>query len=353
MIRREVKYVAAATLIFLVVLLLLGEMTTRLLGATVVYGYDPALGWRPKPNFTRQIKVIDQSGEEYLADYSTNQFGFRAFGDLSSDKKRILFVGDSWTGDPNTDDDDAYFSVVGHNLPVEVFAIGGGGYGTLQELMLVQEFAATIKPDIFVLQYSDNDIVNNSFFLEGPSITRSQKNFRPYWIDGKIVYRLPAGSVYLFLQKHFRLFRTLDALLATAQYQAYGSYYPPPYQAYDGLAPAQSTEQQAEITRQKAASVATTRFLLSEMKRALPQGTKLVTFAASSDDAEELRIWQSLAEQTGFVAYQSVSMRVEQAEANGDIVRVRDGAHWNRLGNQIAGDELSRLIARDFLSSYR
>lgn len=347
---KEMKFIVAATVIFLVALLLLGELTTRLLGATVVYGYDPTLGWRPKPNFTAQIRVTDQSGEEYLANYSTNQFGFRAFGDLNSGKKRILFVGDSWTADPNTSDDEAYFSVIGHNLPVEVFAIGGGGYGTLQELMLVRELAALIKPDIFVLQYCDNDIINNSVFLEGPSITRSQKNFRPYWVDGTIKYRLPADSIYIFLQKHFRLFRTLDALLATAQYRTYGSYYPPPYQAYDGLAAAQSAAQQAEITRQKAASVATTRLLLAEMKRALPQGTQLATFAASSDDAEELRIWQELAEQTGFFAYPSVSMRVEQAEADGEIVRVRDGAHWNRLGNRIAGDELSRLIAKDFLS---
>ena len=42
-------------------------------------------------------------------------------------RQRILFVGDSWTGDPNTADDEAYFGVVGRNLPVEVFAIGGGG----------------------------------------------------------------------------------------------------------------------------------------------------------------------------------------------------------------------------------
>lgn len=346
---QRIKYIAAATLIFLVVLLFLGEAITRVLGVTVVYEFDSALGWRPKPDFTKQIRVSDQSGDPYFADYSTNEFGFRTFGDLKNRKKRILFVGDSWTGDPNTSDEEAYFGLVKTTLPVEVFAIGGGGYGTLQELMLVQEFAATIKPDIFVLQYCDNDIVNNSFFLEGPSITRSQKNFRPYWIDDKIEYRLSADSPYVFLQRNFRLFRTLDALLSTAQYQAYGSYYPPPYQAYDGLAPAQSTEQQAEITRQKAAAVATTRFLFSEMKRALPPTTKLVTFAASSDDAEELRIWQELAEQTGFVAYPTVSERVEQAEANGDSVRVRDGAHWNRLGNRIAGEELSRLMERDFL----
>lgn len=347
--RKEINYIAAAAVVAFVGLLLLGEVIARVFGVTVVYEYDSAPGWRPRKNFSRQIRVIDQSGEKYVADYSTNEFGFRTYGDPGSNKKRILFVGDSWTGDPNTSDEEAYFGVVKNNLPVEVFAIGGGGYGTLQELMLVKEFAGVIKPDIFVLQYCDNDIINNSFFLEEPTITRNQKNLRPYWVDNGIRYRLPADSLYVLLHKHFRLFRTLDALMSTAQYMLYEGYYPPPYQPYEGLVPARSPEQQAEIRAQKEASIAATRFLMLEMKRALPPVTKLMTFSASSDDPEELRIWQSLADKTGFVAYPSVSMRVERAEAKGEIVRIRDGAHWNRLGNRIAGEELAGIIARDFL----
>lgn len=341
-------YTIITTVVICIALLSLGETITRWLGATIVYEHDATLGWRPKRNFSAQIPVVDQSGARYVADYSTNEYGFRTFGDPGSNRKKILFVGDSWTGDPNTSDGDAYFGIVGKKLPVEIFAIGGGGYGTLQQLMLVREYAKIIKPDIFVLQYCDNDLINNSYFLEGPSITRSQKNFRPYWIDGGVRYRLPGDSTYLILHRYSRLFRTLDALLATAQYQVYSSYYAPPYQAYDGLAPAQSTEQQAEIMAQKDASVTITRFLMAEMQRALPPDTKLVTFAASSDDTEELRIWKNLAAATGFVAYPSVSMRVEQAEADGDIVRVRDGAHWNRLGNRLAGEELARLLTQDF-----
>jgi len=346
-------YTIVTTVILCLVLLVLGETITRVFGATNIYDYDPALGWQPKSNFAAHMQKTDLSGETYAVDFSTNQYGFRAFGDLGSNKTRILFVGDSWTGDPNTSDQDAYFSVVGSCLPVEVFAIGGGGYGTLQELMLVKKYAEIIKPDIFVLQYCDNDLINNSFFLEGPSINSMQKNFRPYWVDGQVRYRRPADSLYTLMYRYSRLFRTLDSLVTMGQYKLYRSYYPPGYQAYDGLAPAQSPTQQAEITAQKMASVATTGFLMSEMQRALPSGTKLLTFSASSDDQEELRIWLSLAEETGFTAYPSVSMKVEEAENNGRIVRVLDGAHWNRLGNRIAGEELSRVIARDFLQDHQ
>jgi len=349
---RNLKYIVASTAIFLVLLIISGELITRTIGATIVYEYNKTLGWRPKNNFSKKIPVIDKSGEKYFVNYSTNEFGFREFGSLNNNKKRILFVGDSWTGDPNTSDEDAYFGIVKNNLPVEVFAIGAGGYGTLQELMLIKEYAEMIKPDILVLQYCDNDIINNSFRLEGPRITRNQKNLRPYWVDGKIKYRLPGGNVYLFLYKYSRLFRTLDGLLSSLQYKIYKGYYPSRYKAYDAYGEfwkGLSQELAAEVMALKSESVSVTQFLLSEMRRILPPDTRLITFTSSTDDPEELRIWQTISEGAGFITYPSVSMKVDAAEKNGEIVRVHDGAHWNRLGNKIAGEELLKIIQRDFL----
>ncbi|MCL5022901.1 MAG: SGNH/GDSL hydrolase family protein [Nitrospirae bacterium] len=347
----NLKCIAASIAIFLVLLIISGELITRVFG-TAVNEYDNTLGWRPKKSFSKKIQVIDKSGEKYFVNYLTNEFGFREFGDLSNNKKRILFVGDSWTGDPNTSNEDAYFGIVKNNLPVEVFVIGAGGYGTLQELLLIKEYAGMIKPDIFVLQYCDNDIINNSFFLEGPSIARGQKNLRPYWVNNRIEYRLPSDSLYIFLYKTSKLFRTLDGLLSSVQYKIYKGYYPPQYKAYEaygdftkGLPP----ELAAQIIAQKSNAISVTQSLMSEMRRILPPNTKLITFSVSTDDPEELRIWQSISRNAGFIAYPSVSMRVEEAEKNGETVRVHDGAHWNRLGNKIAGEELVRIIRRDFL----
>lgn len=352
MILKNLKYIVASTAILLALLIISGELITRIFGATIVYEYNKILGWQPKKKFSQKISVIDKSGEKYFVNYSTNEFGFREFGDPRNDKKRILFVGDSWTGDPNTSDEDAFFAIVKNNLPVEVFAIGAGGYGTLQELMLIKEYAEVIKPDILVLQYCDNDIINNSFKLEGPSITRNQKNLRPYWVDNQIEYRFPSGNLYIFLYKNSRLFRSIDGVLSTIQYQMYKGYYPPQYKAYEAygafwqdLPP----ELASEILDLKSAAVSDTQFLLSEMKRILPLSTKLITFAANTDDPEELRIWQTISENAGFVTYPSVSMKVDAAEKKGAIVRVYDGAHWNRLGNKIAGEELVKIIRRDFL----
>jgi hypothetical protein len=347
---QNIKYLLVSFVIVVAATLIGGELIARTFGATLVYEYDAQLGWRPKQSFSAELPAWDLGGEKYLVSFTTNASGFRAFGNLDSGKKRVLFIGDSWTGDPNTSDQDAYFGIVAQELPLEVFAIGGGGYGTLQELMLLRKFAAQIKPDIFVLQYCDNDLINNSYFLEGPSITRNQKNLRPYWVEGKIKYRLAPDSIYRILHRNSRLFRSLDALLSTVQYKIYGDYFPPAYEGYSGFKPAKSSEQQARISALRTDAEKTTLELLTEMKRVLPATTRLVTFAASSDDPKELNTWLSLAAQAGFSAYPSVSMRVEQAEAAGQIVRVRDGAHWNRLGNRIAGKELARRLAQDLVS---
>ena len=343
------KFIIASIILSFFFTLICGEIIARVFGVTNVYEYDPELGWSPKKNFSARIKVVDQPGEKYLVEYSTNESGFRSFGDVHSRTTRILFVGDSWTGDPNTSDAEAYFGIVKDKLPVEVFAIGGGGYGTLQELLLVKKFAEIIKPDIFVLQFCDNDLVNNSYFLEGGRIVRNQKNLRPYWVDDHIRYRIPADSPYVLLYRASRLFRSLDALLTTLQFKMYKSYCPPRYQAYEGLVPAASPEQQALIREKRRESIAVTAYLMREMRRSLPAGTKAITFPASADDPEELRIWEALAADTGFTPYPSVAIEVEAAERDGKTVRVRDGAHWNRLGNKIAGEVLVRILERDFL----
>jgi hypothetical protein len=346
----QLKYIIASSLVVLLLLLFAGELIARVFGATVVYEYNAMLGWRPTGSFSKAITVLDQSGEKYAINYSTNEFGFREFGDPNSDRKRILIVGDSFTGDPYTSDEDAYFGIIKKKLPVEVFAIGAGGYGTLQQLLLIREFADKINPDILILQFCSNDLENNSFFLEGPSIVRNQKNLRPYWVDGDIKYRLRSYSPYVLLYRSFRLFRTVDALITTFQYQLYGSYFPPQFRDFDFFIPAEAKTPQlkAEIDRQKTSAILTTKFLMSEIRRVLPDA-ELISFTASTADPEEIGIWEQLTTETGFHSFLSPTMLVQEAEENGEIVRVHDGAHWNRLGNMIVGEELARIIESDLL----
>jgi len=328
---RRLRKLALVSLLGIAFLALVGEVAVRTFGRSMVYERDDVLGWRPKADFSARLTARDQTGASYDVDYSAGSYGFRAFGDASAGRERVLFVGDSFTGDPNTSNAESYFGVVAERLPVEVFAIGGSGYGTLQELLLVRQLAGVVKPDVFVLQYCPNDLSDNSFAIESRmSHVRNQKNLRPYLVGDAIVFRLPKRHPYLLLYENSRLFRKLDFELMVLQF------------ALDQRSGA--THDAEAIATERAASVALTTDLLSKIAAAMPRGTRLITFSCDTSSREETETWQAIAHAAGFEAATSVSEAVEAAERGGQAVRIADGMHWNRLGNRIAGEELARVI---------
>lgn len=327
---------ALGLVIAFVILALFGEMIVRTFGHTLAYEQDDLLGWKPKADFSARMKVRDQAGGEYEVNFSTGRNGFRAFGDLLSTRKRVLIVGDSFTSDPYTDNGDAYFGIIAKRLPVEVFAIGGGGYGTLQELLLVRQFVNLIKPDIFVLQYCTNDIAANSFDMEErTSYVRNQNNLRPYLVGDSIVYRLPKYHPYLLLHNKSRLFRKLDVEIMKLQYRI------------DGPSGPRVAETPA-IAAEKAAAIALTVKLMSQLAAAMPKSTRLLTISCSTSNREETETWKTMALAAGLAAYPSVSEKIEAVERNGEVVRIYDRNYWNRLGNRIAGEELARVLAQHY-----
>ena len=166
------------------------------ISGSMPYKYDSEIGWVTKSNYNLNKITHDISGKPYRVVYSTNEYGFRAWGKIDTDKEKILFIGDSFTGDPNMSDEDSYFGQVGKLTGYEVFAYGGGGYGTLQELLILRKYSKIIDPDVFVLQFCGNDFENNSFDWETDSIVRNQKNFRPYFDGEKIFYRDKKNYLY-------------------------------------------------------------------------------------------------------------------------------------------------------------
>lgn len=320
-----------------VALTLAGEALVRTLGRSVVYEPDELLGWRPKANFSARVKAIDQTGECYDADYTTGPYGFRAFGDTTTRRTRVLFVGDSFTGDPDTSNDEAYFGVVRERLPAEVFAIGASGYGTFQELLLVEQIVGAVAPDVFALQYCTNDVSDNSFELEGRmSHVRNQKNLRPYLVDESVVYRLGAAHPYRLLYEHSRLFRNLDVTAMKLQYRFGGSSKP-------------SGDDAAWVAAERTRAIALTRELLAKLARAMPEDARSLTFSCDTSSPEDTETWKTMAAGAGFDVYPSVSEAIEAAENGGETVRIRDGVHWNRRGHRIAGEELARILGEQYL----
>ena len=298
-----------------------------------IYRYDPVIGWVPKSNFSYNKFHTDAAGNNYKVIVSTNKHGFRAWGDITSHKDKILFIGDSFTGDPNVSDEDSYFMQVKKILDVEIFAIGGGGYSTLQELLLLRKYVHIVNPDYFVLQFCSNDFSNNSLSLEHRSIVRNQKNIRPYF-DNKIIYRLPLNHWYRYLYVHSHLFRYFDAKLQHLQYHYYGG--------YESLSDTSPKKRNEEITNAEE----TTEHLLKMMTDTMPEDTVLLSFTCNSRKHVDTKRWMRVVKSAGFIPLPSVSGTVEEAEHDGVVVRTSDGVHWSPRGHHIAGKALAREIVK-------
>jgi hypothetical protein len=168
------------------------------------------IGWRPVANlsYDRDLPAFGR------IHYSTVRGGFRVFGNPASSKPKILVLGDSFTEAMMVSDGDTYYQRLAAARPdLEIFAIGAGGFGTLQEYMLLDEWIDTIRPSLVLLQMHPNDLINNSQELESRSTTNNNQMTRPYWEQGRVVSKFPEnqawGPVYN-LVRHSYLLRVLN-----------------------------------------------------------------------------------------------------------------------------------------------
>jgi hypothetical protein len=100
---------------------------------------DEILGWRPKPFHSFDMDTVDHSGTPYNVQYRSYEHGFREWQDDRDKALRILFIGDSYTRAKSVSNDKTYYNIVAQNHPIEVFAFGDSGYGTLQEYMILDQ----------------------------------------------------------------------------------------------------------------------------------------------------------------------------------------------------------------------
>lgn len=303
------------------------------------YRPDTQIGWIPKKNYHRSLKQKDLAGNDYDVQFHTYTDGFRAYGEISSNKVKILIVGDSVTGDPYTGNEEAYFSVMKNTLKskfdkeIELFVIGASGYGTLQEFLIVERYAGRINPDILILQFCSNDFGNNSIDIEKNQIVKNQSYLRPYLVDDKIVFIDNfMAKFYRLIYSRSRIFRRLDIIRQWFFYKIYNNSYGPEV----------SLE---ERDRLKKESIRTTKSIMSKFSNIGLIDSKFITFNCATEDDEATKNWKDVALESGFFVLETPSRAFEAAEEKGSTVRHADGGHLNILGNKILGEELAAQIA--------
>ena len=155
---------------------------------------DSELGWRATEYYEEALVERTKRGLPYAVKRSQKQYGFRRFGDPNSTKVKMLVIGDSFTHATAVSDDRTDHAWLSKLLDAEVFAYGAGGYGTLQEYLILDRYVDLIKPDMVLWQFCINDFINNDNELELLSRVNNNGLQRPYWVNGTVVHLSPKKS---------------------------------------------------------------------------------------------------------------------------------------------------------------
>ncbi len=289
---------------------------------------DEDLGWRATPGYQdrREVTEATSKGVRYPIRRSQKEYGFRMFGDLRSTKPRVFVIGDSFTQAFQVSDGDTYYAFLKDILDVEVFAYGAGGYGTLQEYMILDQYLDMIKPDLILWQFCANDFINNDPALETVSQVNNSGWTRPYWVDGHIVYVLPksrSASLRIFAQRYSRFLHFLlsrwDRLLA--------------------INPVETVEVQIEregLTHQGFQHAVQVTGELMGKVRSRVRGIPIVAFTSSGGEPYDTA-FKTISSQNAVVFLHDIAEAVGVAHKRGIDVFHADLGHWSVEGHRLIG----------------
>ena len=206
---KRAMLVAAALLVALGML----EIGLRLAGygAPELHQLDPQLGWS-----LRAHKRGVYTGQDRRTRVITNAAGFRD-REHALDKPdpvyRIAVLGDDYSEAASVALHETWWWQLGPQLQrcdfqpgklVEILNFGVAGYGTAQELVLLQSTAMRYAPDLVLVQFAPDDVIDNSYAL-------TPNKLRPfYFLDAHGVPRIDesfaeAPEFQRHLQTRYRL----------------------------------------------------------------------------------------------------------------------------------------------------
>ncbi|KPJ49954.1 MAG: hypothetical protein AMJ41_02035 [candidate division Zixibacteria bacterium DG_27] len=196
--------------------LLILELGLRLLSSQPISRKegDPDLGWYHVPNVS-----FVYSRQEYTVLIRYNSWGMRDSEHQTRKSPgvfRIAILGDSFVEGKQVVLDSVYSKVLECCLRQKLFNcetlnFGVNGYGNDQELMLLKKYALKFDPDLVILAFSKNDLLNN--IVTGMfSLTREGKlHFTPIELSFSSKVRAWLwGNSYLFVFLNVKLPRLMQ-----------------------------------------------------------------------------------------------------------------------------------------------
>jgi hypothetical protein len=166
---------------------------------------DQALGWKHPVNARRTH--VNELGETSIVTYSAHGLRGRHYDYARhSSKYRILVLGDSFVDGFSVSDYELFTALLEESdRRLEVLNAGVGGYGTVQELLYLVSEGLKYGPDLVLLMFYDNDLLDNCLSY-GPG-----GGPRPFALlrDGNVVIREVNYEEFLKFTIPFPFRRTL------------------------------------------------------------------------------------------------------------------------------------------------
>lgn len=167
-----IRAVAMSIGIFMAVLF--GEVALRIVGVSypLPYQTDPFCGSRLQPQFSA---LFTKEGRAYVQTTRDGRRDREYTTQKSSDTFRIAVLGDSYAEALQVELDETFWSVLQRELQLceamknrklEVLNFGVSGFGTAQELQMLEHYVWDYQPDVVLVAFlTGNDISDNSHQL--------------------------------------------------------------------------------------------------------------------------------------------------------------------------------------------
>ena len=371
----------ATLLITITLTLAAAEIGLRLAGLSFpeFNRLDARLGWAPRPGLDGSYAT------EGLSEIAINAAGFRD-DDHARNKPagvlRLAVLGDSFAEGREVVLEKVFWKRLESDLaaclarPVEVLGFAVNGYGTAQELLVLEHTALAYQPDLVLLAFfSGNDVQNNERRLDGHPD-------RPYFVlqDGTLVLDASNNQGFRFTAKtHWTnlkhgLFNALRMLqLGRQGYRRLKGFFK--YRDHDlagqlaaGLDPRVYQPPTDAVWRQ---AWAVTEALIAEMRdKSTAAGASfwLTTLSNPAQVHPDMALRRRLADQLGIedLDYPDRRLAAWAVTQNIPVVTLVDGlrdraqrqnlhphghagfagGHWNETGHQWAAEILTKRLCQ-------
>lgn len=315
--------------IYCIVLFLIFDFTLeKIINKKSINKEDHELGWTLKPNKDINFPQKTFKGEEYIVKFKSSSIdGFREYGNLNSKNKKILVIGDSYTGGPYASDHKMYYSIIRkifdkNSYDFEWFVMGASGYGTAQQFLLLKKHYNTIKPNIILHQFCVNDFFDNSINISKLSTAHDQYLRRPYYKNEKIFKVDNAFSkIYRFLFKNSFIFKKIDQIYSYKQFRSFGRF-------------------KKEIPQNMIIeTINNTQILFTKIREVVGDETLYFSINCADKNNNHLTVeWMKIIKNiNGFPIVEPGNKLIELKEKGIDVNH-EDGGHLNTYGNEIYGE---------------